>query len=106
MNGVFIRQKVNNFKSVLNDANRHHFLTVVTAVHHKSVDETLNDGTLRLAETSYCPSSGTMRDILLVLVLLFDSDVVFKGDVLDYNVVERPSANEQTHSTAAPLTIG
>jgi hypothetical protein len=46
LNGVLVGEKVNDLKSVLDNASSHELLSVVTAVHHKRVGETLNDGAL------------------------------------------------------------
>ena len=41
---------MDDLERVLDDAHRHQLLAVVAPVHHERVDETLDDGTLRLAE--------------------------------------------------------
>ena len=45
------RGKTHDLESVSNDADSHGLLSVVAAVHHDRVGETLDDGALSLAET-------------------------------------------------------
>ena len=47
-----------NLKGVGDNADSHELLAVVTAVHHQRIGETLNDGTLGLAETFGSVSAG------------------------------------------------
>lgn len=58
LEGVLVCEKVDDFKSLLDNANSHKLLTVVAAVHHKRVGETLDDGALSLAETLGGVSAG------------------------------------------------
>ena len=45
------------------DAHSHKLLSVVAAVHHEGVGETLDDGTLRLPEPLDSISASRMRDV-------------------------------------------
>jgi hypothetical protein len=46
LNGVLVGEKVDDLKSVLDNASSHKLLSVVATVHHEGVGETLNDGAL------------------------------------------------------------
>jgi hypothetical protein len=46
LDGVLVREQVNDFESVLDDPVGHEFLAVVTAVHHEGVGEAFDDGAL------------------------------------------------------------
>jgi len=46
-----------------NDADSHKLLSVVTAVHHQRVGETLDDGALRLSESLLGVSTGRVGDV-------------------------------------------
>jgi hypothetical protein len=48
---------------VRNNANSHHLLAVVAAVHHERVGETLNDGAVGLAEALGSITTGRVRDV-------------------------------------------
>lgn len=45
------------------DADGHHLLAVVAAVHHEGVGETLNDGAVGLAETLGGIATGRVREV-------------------------------------------
>lgn len=75
---------------MLHNADSHHLLAVVAAVHHQRVGETLNDGALGLAEALDVEAASAVRDVLVVLGLLLNGDVVLQGDVADYDVAESP----------------
>jgi hypothetical protein len=46
LDGVLVGKKVDDLKSVLDNASSHKLLSVVATVHHEGVGETLNDGAL------------------------------------------------------------
>lgn len=46
-----------------NNANSHELLSVVTAVHHQGVGETLDDWALCLTESLLCVTTGGMGDV-------------------------------------------
>ena len=46
-----------------NDAHSHKLLSVVAAVHHEGVGETLDDGALRLSEPLDGISASRVRDV-------------------------------------------
>lgn len=52
-----------DFESVSNDAHSHELLSVVAAVHHERVGETLNDGALCLAEALHSVSASRVGDV-------------------------------------------
>jgi len=54
---------MHNGESVVDDANSHKLLSVVAAVHHQRVGETLDDGALGLTETLGGVTSGGMRKV-------------------------------------------
>lgn len=67
--------ETHNLKGVGNDADSHELLSVVAAVHHERVGETLDDGALRLAEAlDGVPASGVgdvywLADLNVVAVM-------------------------------------
>lgn len=83
---VLVGEQVDNLKSVLDNADSLKLLTVVAAVHHKRVGETLNNGALGLAETLGSVSASRVRKVNSSS----DLDVVGERDILDLNIVERP----------------
>jgi hypothetical protein len=52
-----------DLEAVGNDAHSHELLSVVAAVHHEGVGETLNDGALRLPESLDSISAGGVGDV-------------------------------------------
>lgn len=52
-----------NLEGVCNDAHSHELLSVVAAVHHERVGETLNDGALCLAETLHSVSASRVGNV-------------------------------------------
>lgn len=52
-----------NLESVGDNADGHELLSVVAAVHHQGVGETLNDWALGLAETLGSITSSGVRDV-------------------------------------------
>jgi hypothetical protein len=52
-----------DLEGVGNDADGHELLSVVTAVHHQRVGETLDDGALCLSESLLCVSAGGVGDV-------------------------------------------
>lgn len=67
---------MNDLEGVFDDAHRHQLLTVVAASHHERVGQTLDDRTLRLAETLHGESSSRVRQI--PSVFLFNGDVILE----------------------------
>lgn len=47
---VLLSNKVDDLESVLDDSDSHDLFTVVSAVHHERVDQSLNDGHSSLCE--------------------------------------------------------
>lgn len=54
---------MNNLESVLDDADCHQFFTIVSSVHHQSIDQTLDDGALSFAESLHGISTGGMSEV-------------------------------------------
>jgi hypothetical protein len=52
-----------DLEGVGNDADGHELLSVVTAIHHQGVGETLDDGALCLSESLLCVSAGGVGDV-------------------------------------------
>jgi hypothetical protein len=48
---------------VSNNTDGHKLLSVITAVHHQGVGETLDDWALRLSESLLCVSTGRVGDV-------------------------------------------
>ena len=67
---------MNDFERVLQDADSHQFLAVVTSVHHQRVCHSLNDRALSLAETLCGVTSSAVRKELGVFLL--DGQVILE----------------------------
>lgn len=87
---VLVGEQVDDLEGVLDDADSLKLLTVVAAVHHQGVGETLNDGALGLAETLASVAASGVRKIDRGL----DLNVVAEGDVADVDIREAPLAKE------------
>jgi hypothetical protein len=57
------RKKTHNLKCVGDNAHGHNLLSVVAAVHHQSIGETLNDGALGLAESLLGVTTGRVGEV-------------------------------------------
>lgn len=90
LDGVLVGEKVDDLESVLDDTDSHELLSVVTAVHHQGVGETLNNGALGLAETLGGEATGGVGQVDGGL----DLDVVNQGDILDLDIVVGPLVEE------------
>jgi len=73
---VVSSQQMDDLKSVLQDANSHQLLSVVTSVHHEGVCDTLNNGALSLTETLSSITSSTVGQEFGIL--LFNSQVILR----------------------------
>lgn len=87
---VLVGEQVDDLEGVLDDADSLKLLTVVAAVHHQGVGETLNDGALGLAETLASVAASGVRKVDRGL----DLNVVAEGDVADVDIREAPLAKE------------
>lgn len=87
---VLVSKQVNDLQSVLNDLDGLDLLSVVSSVHHERVDQSFNDGTLSLSESSLVVSTSSVRDVDEVFELFLDWNVVLQTDVRDLNIIERP----------------
>lgn len=58
LQGVEVGEQVDDLQSVLDDSDSLELLTVVSAVHHQSVGESLDNGALGLSETLVGVSAG------------------------------------------------
>lgn len=67
---------MDDLESVLDDADSHQLLAVVTSVHHKRVGQTLDDWALRLAETLHGETSSGVRQI--TRIFLFHGNVILR----------------------------
>lgn len=83
---VLASQDVDNLQSVLDDSNGLQLLTVVSAVHHQGVGQSLNDWALSLSESLGGVSTSSVRNENWGSNL----DVVDQGDILDFDILERP----------------
>ena len=52
-----------DLKGVSNNSDSHKLLSVVAAVHHQGVSETLDDWALCLSESLLCVSAGRVGDV-------------------------------------------
>jgi hypothetical protein len=80
---------VDNLHGVLNDADCHQLLTVVAAVHHQRVSQTLNNGALSLSESLLLVATSSVGDELLVLVLGVKGEVVLVCKKKEISVLPR-----------------
>jgi len=85
---VLTRQQMDDFEGVLNDADRHQLLAVVSSVHHQGIRQTLHDGALSLSEPLRGISASGVGQILGELFL--DGDVIRQTDVVDHHVIRAP----------------
>ena len=90
LNGVLLGNEVDDLESVLNNSDSHDLLSVVSAVHHECVDESLDNGHSALGELLLGVSTGSVGSVDSVA----DIDVVGQRDVLDLNVLVVPSSKE------------
>ena len=75
-----------DFEGVGNDADGHELLSVIAAVHHQGVGETLDDGALCLAESLLCVSAGGVGDVDWGT----DLDVIAVDGAVSQNSVDCP----------------
>ena len=94
LNGVFAGEEVDNFESLLDDADGHLLFTVVPASHHQGVHEAFHNRHSSFFESLGCvPSSGVGKENLSFLTL--DVQVVFKGRVGALHSLVGPSSEKQ-----------
>lgn len=67
LDGVQVRQQVDNFHSMLNNANCHQLLSIVASVHHKRVGQPLHNWGLGLPKPLCLVSSSSVRHVGWVL---------------------------------------
>jgi hypothetical protein len=60
---VLVGKKVDDFKSVLNDASGHDFLSRVTTLSHEATGKTLNDGARGLTETFHLVTASSVWEV-------------------------------------------
>ena len=85
-------EEMDNLKSVLDNADSHELLSVVTSVHHHAVHKTLHNGALGLAETAHGISASSVGKVHGMAVL--DGNVVAEGNVVDLDIVTRPLSKD------------
>ena len=72
LDGVLVRQKMDDFQGVLNDSDGHELLTVVASLLHEAADKTLNDRARSLTESLLLVSSSGVRKVNSVVALACD----------------------------------
>ena len=97
LDGVLVGEEVDDLERMRNDTQRKELLAVVAALHHEAVDETLDDGHLRLLELLLCVPPGRVREIDSVP----DLDIVDQGHVLDLNAVPSVSVIDESDEVYA-----
>lgn len=70
---------MNDLEGVLDDADRHQLLTVVSASHHERVCQTFDDWALSLTETLDGETTCRVRQIASVFLL--DGNVILKWTI-------------------------
>mmetsp|Transcript_36977 Transcript_36977/g.55873 ORF Transcript_36977/g.55873 Transcript_36977/m.55873 type:complete len:247 (-) Transcript_36977:55-795(-) len=98
LKGVHVRQEVDNLEGMLHDADGHHFLTVVPAVHHHGAAQSLHDRAQGLSELLLLVSASSVRQEGHG-VHSMNSDVVLEGQVTDVDIAVAPAAEELDLST-------
>lgn len=83
LDGVGVREQVDDLESVGDNADSHQLLAVVATVHHERVDQTLNDGGLGLLEGLVLVAASSVGGVDRVA----ESNVVGQGDVLDLDLL-------------------
>ena len=66
---VVSRQQMDDLESMLQDANSHQLLSVVTTMHHEGVCDTLNNGALSLTEAFCSITASTVGQVSGILLL-------------------------------------
>lgn len=61
--GTIGQEKTDDLEGVSDNADSHQLLSVVAAVHHEGVGETLNDGAVGLAEALDGIAAGRVRQV-------------------------------------------
>jgi hypothetical protein len=70
-------EQVDDLKGMLDNSHSHELLAVVTTMHHHGVSKALHDGTLCFAEALGSIPSGTVGQVLGILLL--HSNVILGG---------------------------
>jgi hypothetical protein len=77
---------VDDLEGSLYSAVGHEFLSRVTTMHHKSVDQTFNDWAGSLSETAGVPFGGRVSNVTVVI----DADVLLEGWIVALDLVNGP----------------
>lgn len=99
---VLVGQEVDDLKGVLDNSDSLELLTVVTAVHHHGVGQTLNDWALGLSETLDSITTSSVVEV----DWLSDLNVVGQRDVLNLNVVVAPFVEKLDLSLVGDNLLG
>lgn len=83
LDGVLIGHEVDDLESVGNNSDSHKLLSVVAAVVHQRVGQSLNDGAVGLAESLCSITASSVGDVDGVS----QGNVVSQGDVADLDIV-------------------
>mmetsp|Transcript_36978 Transcript_36978/g.55876 ORF Transcript_36978/g.55876 Transcript_36978/m.55876 type:complete len:255 (-) Transcript_36978:22-786(-) len=84
LEGVLVREEVDDLEGMLDDADSHHLLAVVAAVHHHGAAQSLDDGAESLSELLLLePALGVRKEGLTSL----DGNVVHQGEIFDLDIV-------------------
>ena len=109
LQGILTSQKMDDLERVFDNPDCHELLAVVPSVHHKGVNEALNNRALSLAETlgsisnkikglQKCKSliiiSPSSRVGKVLGILLLDCNVILEGHVGDLNILAAPLSKQ------------
>lgn len=83
LDGVLVGHQVDDLEGVGNNSDSHELLSVVAAVHHERVGQSLNDGAVGLSESLGGISASSVGDVDGVS----QGNVVSQGDVADLDIV-------------------
>merc|ERR1740130_1130791 len=92
LDGVLVREQIDDFECMLDDTNSHEFLAVVPAVHHHGAAETLDNWAHGLAEATLLITALGVGKVCLRRLLR--GDVIDQTHVRDIDVLIRPPAEE------------
>jgi hypothetical protein len=89
---VLISEQVDDLEAVLDNADSHELLSIVTSVHHQTAGQTLNNWALGLSEASLLITSGSVCSELSILWL--HSNIILKGNVIHLDVIKAPLSEQ------------
>mmetsp|Transcript_26974 Transcript_26974/g.41362 ORF Transcript_26974/g.41362 Transcript_26974/m.41362 type:complete len:251 (+) Transcript_26974:455-1207(+) len=92
LNGVLVRQEMNDFERVLHDAAGHHFLSRVAALAHQATGQSFHNGAGGLAKSFHLVATGSVwqKDGVISLA----SNVIHKRNITNFNIIKTPLSKQ------------